>query len=193
MRKAVQKKKQKPPAKKTVKKEKTVRKKRQKSPRVGTIKKHCYDVYSLFVRLRDSGKNGEGKCITCDRVCFFYDDCADNGHMFSRRLMSTAFHPKNNNLQCKGCNGPGNGMQYEYGIAVDKKFGEGTAQELLSISRQTKKYAFLDFLELIEETLPQCYKLLKSKKLPDDVFDKLNVRLDFYKRYIERTRKQIES
>lgn len=162
------------------------KKKKARSPRVTTIKKHCYDIYSLFIRMRDSDEQGIGTCITCPRQCFFYDNCADNGHGFSRKHMATAFHPQNNNLQCKGCNGPGNGMQYDYCIAVSNKFGKGTAEKLSALSKTTKQYKFLDYCDLIRETLPICYNLLSQKKIDQAIKDKITERLNFYKRYTDK-------
>lgn len=173
----------KPLKKKPVKKSKG---RKSKYPKVTTIKKHCSDLHSLFVRLRDSKANGMGKCITCNRECFFYDDCFDAGHMFSRRLMSTHYDDRNVNGQCKGCNGPGNGQQYEYGMAIDEKCGKGTAMELRELSKQTKKMGFIDYLEIMQEKLPKCYEMLKKKKIEQDVVDRILVRLDFYKRYVDR-------
>lgn len=177
------------------KKRKPVAKKTKKSKRsfsIVTIRKHCFDVYSLFVRLRDSNSAGMGKCITCDRVCYFYDDNADNGHFFSRRHMSTAFHPENNNLQCKGCNGPGSGMQYDYGLAVDSKFGEGTAAKLKALSLMTRKYSFDEFLTLLKDSLKESRALLSGKKLPGNTTERIKERFSFYDRYIEKVTKILE-
>lgn len=178
------------PVKKTAKKPSN----KVKYPKTSILKKHAYDVFSLFVRLRDSNAEGKGKCITCDRVCFFYDDCAQNGHFRPRAKMSTTFHEQNNNLQCSGCNGPGGGMYYEYGKALDIKYGKGSAEELDRKSKQEiLKYGPLEYMEVIEKSLKNCDDLLKKKRIHEDVKEKLTIRLDFYRRFLNKAIEKLEN
>jgi archaeosine-15-forming tRNA-guanine transglycosylase len=41
--------------------------------------------------------------------------------------------------QCKYCNRFLNGLQYEYGKALDARFGKGTADKLVQKSRSTER------------------------------------------------------
>lgn len=58
-----------------------------------------------------------------------------NGHFMSRRYPSTRWDSENCNAQCAGCNMFGSGEQYRYGIAIDLKYGDGTAKKLAKKSR----------------------------------------------------------
>jgi len=43
------------------------------------------------------------------------------------------------------------GEQYKFGIYLDRVYGIGTADEMLQLSKQIKKYTNNDLLELIEK------------------------------------------
>ena len=43
------------------------------------------------------------------------------------------------------------GQQYVHGLAIDKKFGEGTADELVILSNQIVKLSTREILDLAEE------------------------------------------
>ena len=112
-------------------------------------------VFSLFIRQRDS-KNGFGNCCTCGKLVDIKE--AHCGHFISRRHQATRFNEKNCALQCVACNTFNQGRQYEFGIYIDKRWGEGTAEKLLIESRQTVKRSKLDI-----DVLTNYYKgLLKD-------------------------------
>lgn len=108
-----------------------------------------WKVFSEFIRRRDSDENGIGKCVTCGyREEWKYMDA---GHFISRKHKSTKFDEMNNNIQCKGCNGPGGaGRQYEHGKYIDLKYGEGTADNILQKSRMICKRDRYDLEVLID-------------------------------------------
>lgn len=105
-------------------------------------------IFSLFIRLRDT-KDGYGKCCTCGKLIHYKDGHA--GHFISRRHLNTKYDEKNVALQCVGCNTYQQGRQYEFSIYVDKRWGKGTAEELLVKSRQLKKMTEFEVKELIKE------------------------------------------
>lgn len=90
-------------------------------------------IFSEFIRLRDSNRQGICFCITCNRVFNWRD--GDAGHYIQRDRIATRFDEKNVNAQCKYCNRFRSGEQYLHGKNIDKKFGEGTADRLLTISK----------------------------------------------------------
>jgi NAD-dependent SIR2 family protein deacetylase len=94
-------------------------------------------VFSEYVRLKHADHAGNCKCITCEKS-FYYKDI-DAGHFVSRRHIIVRFDELNVFPQCKYCNRFLNGLQYEYGKALDAKFGEGTADSLVAKSRSTEK------------------------------------------------------
>jgi hypothetical protein len=88
------------------------------------------DLHSLYTRLRDSFDGVYGKCITCNKIGQV--KYMDNGHFMDRQHMATRWEEKNTNLQCKyKCNKWGQGEQAKHHIAINKKYGEGTAELLI--------------------------------------------------------------
>jgi len=94
-------------------------------------------VFSLYIRLKHADHAEECSCITCNKK-FHYKDI-DAGHFVSRRHILTRYDEKNVFPQCKYCNRFLNGLQYEYGKALDALFGEGTADSIVAKSRLNEK------------------------------------------------------
>ena len=59
----------------------------------------------------------------------------------SRACMSTRWHEQNVQYQCKRCNGFRSGEQYLFSLKLDATYGEGTAEEMLRLSKQTRKFS----------------------------------------------------
>lgn len=100
--------------------------------------------FSEYIRLRDADSSGMVRCITCEKIVA-WNDC-DAGHFIDRSHKATRYDERNVNAQCKTCNRFQSGRQYEHGKAIDLKYGDGTADELLQLSRQIIK-ANKDFYE----------------------------------------------
>lgn len=105
----------------------------RKSKTKKAAEKKAWKNFSEYIRRRDSYDNGLGRCITCRKTVEW--KYADAGHFISREKESTLFDERNVNLQCKQCNGPKKGRQYEHGLAIDEKYGSGTSEELLQKSK----------------------------------------------------------
>lgn len=116
-------------------------------------------VFSEFIRLRDANPQGVCFCVTCNRV--FHWKSGDAGHYVQRDRLATRFDEKNVNAQCKYCNRFRSGEQYQHGINIDKKYGEGTADRLMTISKA--KGTKLD-LYWIEAKLKEYRKKVKTLK-----------------------------
>ena len=95
-------------------------------------------VFSQFVRLRASDHRGMGECFTCGSMR--HDTEVDAGHFMSRACMSTRWDEKNVQFQCKRCNGFRSGEQYKFSIELDRLYGDGTAEDLMIASKQTRKW-----------------------------------------------------
>lgn len=107
-------------------------------------------VFSQYIRHRDADSNGMCTCIDgCGQLSHWKS--TDCGHFASRRCMSTRWHEQNCAAQHKACNGPvGLGRQYEFGKGLDLKFGEGTADKIIALSKQTKKWTPEELKEMIQ-------------------------------------------
>jgi 5-methylcytosine-specific restriction endonuclease McrA len=89
------------------------------------------EVFSLWVRLRDSDDQGLVKCITCGTIAHYTQ--VDAGHFVTRENMGTRWEEENVNGQCRQCNRFKSGKQYEHGLAIDKKYKKPGAANMLVI------------------------------------------------------------
>ncbi len=97
-------------------------------------------VLSRYIRQRDT------ECITCGST--YGLQC---GHFIGRTAMSTRFDERNCNAQCGACNSNEHGDFDAYKYRIDEKWGEGTADELVRLSKQIKKYDEYELQELIKK------------------------------------------
>lgn len=131
------------------------------------------DLHSLHTRLRDSFDGMYGKCITCDSIKLVKD--MDNGHFMSRSRIATRWQENNTHLQCKGCNGFGGGKQYLHGVAIDKKYGVGTAEEIELQSRQIVKVKVK-----VEEAISYYMDKLDNYEVPENDFVQPTIEVKVY-------------
>ncbi len=126
-------------------------KKKSTNPRKVLI--HKLDrLFSLYIRQRDSVK-GKNTCFTCGKIEKI--ERLHAGHFMVRQRMATRWSEINVQPQCPSCNTFNSGRQAEFGIALDEKYGKGTARKLIDKSYTLKKY---DIGEL--ETLIAHYEAL---------------------------------
>lgn len=118
-------------------------------------------VFSIFIRYRDSNESGVGKCCTCGKwIEIKYGHC---GHYISRRHKATRWDEQNCALQCVACNIFNQGRQYEFGLFIDKKYGEGTATKLLIKSKSTDKRGSFE-IDIMEKHYKAEVARLKKEK-----------------------------
>jgi len=94
--------------------------------------------FSRYIRLRDSDNYGMVVCVTCGKNLFWKDSQA--GHFRSAGKKATKYHEQNVHNQCNQCNHKlwGGGMAGEYAIYLDKRYGPGTAEKLINLSKVIK-------------------------------------------------------
>lgn len=119
-----------------------------------------WKVFSEYIRLRDADENGFITCITSGRRVHWRE--ADAGHFISRRHMATKYNEKNVNAQSRHDNRFAAGKQFEYALAIDKKYGNGTAEKLLIQSKQTCKLGQFE-IDQMTKYYKEKVKELKSK------------------------------
>jgi len=119
----------------------------RKISRKGLIKK-LDKVFSVYIRTRNAKKNLV-QCVTCGVRKHWKE--VDAGHFVSRRHYSTRWNSQNVHAQCKSCNGFHAGQNYLMGKYIDKTYGIGTADELITMSRQIKKFTDQDLKDLIKQ------------------------------------------
>ena len=114
---------------------------------ISKLKKELDKWFSLYIRLKDATDEGMVQCFTSGRVYHYKSIHA--GHFMSRKSLSTRWDETNVQPQSAADNLFGQGEQYKFGLALDAKYGEGTAEKLQFKSRQIKKFTRVDYQDLI--------------------------------------------
>ena len=125
----------------------------KKKKTISQLKKQADIFFSRYVRYQDSEKVGGvwlGRCITCGQQIEF--SRAHAGHFQSRRYSSTRYEEENVNLQCALCNNWHAGEQYKYGLELDLKYGDGTAEKLSKMAQEYHKLTLDELNEIIESS-----------------------------------------
>ena len=126
---------------------------------ISKLKKELDTIFSVFIRLRSANEYGYCQCWTCG-VVRHYKDGMQNGHFQSRKHMATRFDEENCQVQCVKCNIYSSGEQFKFGINLDAKYGEGTAEELEFLARTIYKVSRVEY----EEQISYYKKLVENLK-----------------------------
>lgn len=127
-----------------------------------TVKDKLDKVFSQFIRLRDSDENGFGECCTCSKRIHWKE--AHCGHFISRRHLGTRWDERNTALQCAYCNVYCQGQQYFFSVSIEKRWGRGTVDELINLSKQTVKITQAEYVERINLYKKKVKQLENKKK-----------------------------
>lgn len=108
--------------------------------------------FSKWVRNKYADKSGRVKCFTChvsrpvgDMHC---------GHFMSRASYSTRWlHDPDNGMvntmpQCPRCNLFDSNQNYVFSRRLDEVFGEGTADKVYRLSKETRKFTIIDIVAM---------------------------------------------
>ena len=128
---------------------------------ISKLKKELDKWFSLFIRLRDATNEGMVQCFTSGRVYHYKKLHA--GHFMSRRFLATRYCELNVQPQSPADNLFGQGQQYVFGLNLDAKYGEGTAEELQYKARQIQKFSRVDYEDKISYYKSVVEKLKKEK------------------------------
>tara|TARA_R100001594_G_scaffold135352_1_gene177024 strand:- start:229 stop:636 length:408 start_codon:yes stop_codon:yes gene_type:complete len=129
---------------------------------ISKLKKELDKYFSLYIRLRDSNEYGMVQCFTCG-IVKEYNKGMQCGHFQSRSHLATRFDEQNCQPQCVGCNMFKQGEQYKFALQLDGKYGKGTAEELMYLSKTTLKISRVDYEEKISYYKNIVNKLKKEK------------------------------
>lgn len=118
------------------------------------LKRKLKKLFHAWVRSRDGNI-----CISCNSK-----NGNQSGHFVADGVSGmTRFHPQNVNVQCPRCNLFESGNSYEYGKALDVKYGLGTADKLRHLSRNNNyqdEVITLNELILVLQNSPEDYEEL---------------------------------
>tara|TARA_R110002050_G_scaffold202777_2_gene337979 strand:+ start:666 stop:1076 length:411 start_codon:yes stop_codon:yes gene_type:complete len=130
---------------------------------ISKLKKELDKWFSLYIRLRDCDDNGMVICFTSGRKYHYKNIHA--GHFISRKQLATRWSILNVQPQSAADNLFGQGEQYQFGINLDSKYGEGTAEQLSLEARQTIKMSRVDYEEKITYYKSVVNKIKQEKNI----------------------------
>ena len=115
---------------------------------ISKLKKKLDVLFSQYIRRRNADHLGRVKCFTCGIEKHWKEQQA--GHFQSRSHHSTRWDEVNVQVQCVKCNMYRQGEQYKFGMYLDQRFGDGTAEELEHRAKTIVKLNRVDYKEAIE-------------------------------------------
>lgn len=120
----------------------------KKQQSITTLKNKLDRVFSEYIRLRDSDKNGYCRCISCGAVKYWTE--LDNGHFINRSHMSLRFSEKNCNAQCRPCNrfDESNFLGYQRGLIG--KYGVKIIADLEARKHEINKISAFEYEAMIK-------------------------------------------
>ena len=131
-------------------KKKSDKSKPRKKPSVKLRKKLADKYWSLYIRYRDGELRPDGwytECITCGEWRTL--KTMQCGHFQRRSYNIVRYDEENTNGQCYVCNVMRYGEQYKYALALDLKYGEGTADKLVKMAKEYHKLSVEELDEII--------------------------------------------
>jgi bacteriophage lambda ninG protein len=127
------------------------------------LKEKLDQIFSEYIRLRDSDDNGYLQCISCPAVVFWKE--ADCGHFVHRSNTSTRFDEINCNGQCRFCNREKRGNSKGYKIGLTRKYGSGILPRIEVVKRQYLKITENEYKQLIAHYTKEVKQLKQQKGL----------------------------
>lgn len=125
------------------------------------IEDKLWNIFSVFIRLRDSDTQGNGKCFTCGKLIHWTK--GDCGHGIGRQHKSVKFNEWNNHLQCKRCNGFEGGRREVYKENMNKKYGSQTWEKMEIAAKRSPDWSAALLLNNVKY-YEQQVELLKRDK-----------------------------
>ncbi len=121
-----------------------------------------WDMFSIYIRLRDSDENGIVRCCTCGKCARWRGDGMQAGHGIPRQHWGARYNEKNVQTQCGGCNKFQQGAQIKFAAFINKKYGPDT-WVLLQAGKDGKKYSESQMRLLYKHYRFEAQKLAKQK------------------------------
>jgi hypothetical protein len=121
---------------------------------IKALEKRADDLFSQFVRRRDSNYAGRVRCCTCGHVGHWKEfDC---GHYIQRKYLSVRYAEKNTGPQCRNCNRRKDGEQLRFCFYLERKYGKPAVEEIDRASHiviNDKREFLLEVIEKIKEKI----------------------------------------
>ena len=129
---------------------------------IENLKVRVWRWFSRYIRLRDA-KNGYCNCISCGRTHHWKEMQA--GHFVPKaRGNAIYFNETNSNAQCAYCNKWKSGNLSEYRVAIDKKYGKGTADEMERLAAPGKTFTVDELKKMLKYYIKKTHELEKTNQ-----------------------------
>jgi len=116
-----------------------LKRKRKHLPSISALKRKADNLFSLYIRSRDSGR-----CVLCKKTKDI--QC---GHLIKRGKMSTRFDEINCNALCSSCNYKDNFEPQHYVLWFLKEYGAKMYEDLVERSKGIRQMKRCDYEEII--------------------------------------------
>lgn len=117
------------------------------------LKKKCWDLFSIYVRMRDglrtTGSIEWGLCITCGKRYHF--KMLQAGHLVTGRRSAGLFSERGVNAQCAHCNLHLKGNTLKYRRKIVAMYGEGADLEIEHEAEGIRKFTIPEIEEMMED------------------------------------------
>lgn len=130
---------------------------------VPALKRKLDEIFSVYIRLRDSDQNGYCRCISCGKIEHWKD--VDCGHFVNRSHMGTRYSEKNCNAQCRSCNRFDEGNNIGYTRGLIRKYGIGVISLLEAQKHSFSKMTSFDYEVMIDHYKEEIKRLKREKGL----------------------------
>lgn len=127
------------------------------------LKRKLDEIFSVYIRLRDSDENGYCRCISCGKIEHWKD--VDCGHFVNRSHMGTRYSEKNCNAQCRSCNRFDEGNNIGYTRGLIRKYGIGVISLLEAQKHSFSKMTSFDYEVMINHYKEEIKRLKREKGL----------------------------
>lgn len=146
-------------------KPKTAKEKKGKprNPSIASLVRKLDDVFSLYIRLRDSKPYGYKafRCISCGQIKPF--DQMDCGHFIGRMHMATRFDEENCHGECRMDNRFSPDHMIYYQRNLEKLIGREKLDLLIARGRATKKWTAWELKILLTYYQGEVKKMLQER------------------------------
>jgi hypothetical protein len=113
-----------------------------------SLVKKLDEVFSMYIRLRDSDEYGFIRCVSCNKKVHWKE--ANNCHFVDRQHMILRFSEINCHAGCVQCNAWNKGFHiFYYAKFLNRKYGDNAADILMLKGKETYKYTLHELRELI--------------------------------------------
>jgi len=135
----------------------------KKQPSIKTLKRKLDDIFSVYIRLRDSNDNGYCRCISCGSIHHWKE--VDCGHFVNRSHMGARYSERNCNAQCRKCNRFDEGNNIGYTRGLISKYGIKVLADLEVKKETISKMVAFDYKISIDHYKKEVDRLKKQKEI----------------------------